>query len=335
MDEVSSQAYEKMVGAYVNSGSTIVTSEYTPLGAINNPLKRGVQALALTDIDFFRRLAQTAMAVELYYPPGINWQIINEVPAFTDMLGLDPEYALAFHNQSLEVVKQINQTADREVIVLTKMDDYLWGTPEREKNWQAYQSQAHQSTQEVLSDSAHPEHQAFNETIDLFTYPMATCINPFNHPSTENMTLTEISAVYEALRTQTASQIKGVSIIENSSSEAEPLNKKQEELLVWLMSKGRDMAIQYRITMEARECLEPFKKLNTAVKYTMVSKRNKPVLLPNSGRGATFPAHGEPVFLADGTVTPRPALAILSDSDNYTAWMSQTTGDILYFTENS
>jgi hypothetical protein len=46
------------------------------------------------------------------------------------------------------------------------------------------------------------------------------------------------------------------------------------------------------------------------IKHTMVTKRDKLVLYPNSGRGAYFPAHGEPVLVRPRDPRQRTAVTV-------------------------
>jgi hypothetical protein len=91
--------------------------------------------------------------------------------------------------------------------------------------------------------------------------------------------------------------------------------------------------------MDCRDELPAFAEVvppNT-IKYTMVTKRDKLVLYPNSGRGAYFPAHGEPVLVwprdprQRTTVTVRPWWQIAGAADQYIPMYVQGRDEPLYF----
>jgi hypothetical protein len=60
-----------------------------------------------------------------------------------------------------------------------------------------------------------------------------------------------------------------------------------------------DLTFRYRVTMDSWDELPAFAEELPAyaIRYTMVTKRDKLVLYPNSGQGANFPAHGEAVLV--------------------------------------
>jgi hypothetical protein len=99
--------------------------------------------------------------------------------------------------------------------------------------------------------------------------------------------------------------------------------------------------LQYRVTMDSRDALSAFAEAMPAdaIKYTMVTKRDKAVLYPNSGRGAKFPAHGEPVLLRPKdprqrtSVTVRPWWQIAGAPERYTPMYTDGREEPLYFEE--
>lgn len=333
MDSNSREQYIERIAKYIRQGQPIRASEYTPLTAIPNPLKRRTQSIALADIDFFRRLAEVAKSVELIYPPGLIWEVVNEVPAFVEAFKLDPSYVEEFHKASGEVVNAINHTYGQEVIHLSRMDDFLESDSE---GWNRYRTQKSSEMEALLSDQSHPDHKSLLREIEMFVYPMATCINPFSFEASRFLTINQIIAVYERLKLETGSVMRGVGM--GRASLTDDLSSHQMELLEWLKQRGRGLSFNYRLTMGAREVLPAFEPMNDTLKYTMVTKPNKPVLYPNSRRGPSFPAHGEPIaILSDKggwtTVTVKPWVTLLSNRKKYnnTAYVSSTTGDLLYF----
>lgn len=66
----------------IEQGVPIVASEYLPLVAISNPIKRNTQSSSLTEIDMMRRLSEVTQAIELNYPAGMRWLLDNEAPVF-------------------------------------------------------------------------------------------------------------------------------------------------------------------------------------------------------------------------------------------------------------
>ena len=95
--------------------------------------------------------------------------------------------------------------------------------------------------------------------------------------------------------------------------------------------------------MDCRDELPAFAEEVPAdsVRYTMVTKRDKLLLYPNSGRGAYFPAHGEPVLLRPRdprqrtAVTVRPWWQIAGAPDQYTPMYVDGRDEPLYFAEKT
>jgi hypothetical protein len=110
----------------IEQGKPIVASEYAPLVAISNPIKRNTQTPSLTEIDMLRRLSETAHAVELYYPPGMHWLLGNEATVFQGPhFGLPEVYVGQFHEQCQDLARLIDPEGRR----LTVFDqaDLNWG----------------------------------------------------------------------------------------------------------------------------------------------------------------------------------------------------------------
>jgi len=333
MDEATTEKYIAKIQQYIEKGEPIRASEYTPLIAIPNPLKRRTQQVTLAEIDFFRRLAEVSKAISLFYEPGLQWEVVNEIPAFSEAFNLKKEYVDAFHGDCQQIVEGINKIMGSPTIHLTRMDDYISGAnaPEFER----YKKQKLAMINEALSNNSHPQHDQVSKEIQTFAYPMATCINPLDCEAAQAMNVSEIVSVYEALRQETGSIVRGVGMGESISKET--FSREQYTLLDFLRKKGLELSINYRVTMDAREGLPSFDKLNDTVKYTMVTKANKPVLFPNSHRGPSFPAHGETILIPnDGgwpTVTVKPWIQVLTGKDefNTSPSISEVTNDVLYF----
>ncbi|HEY7417606.1 MAG TPA: hypothetical protein VH593_20655, partial [Ktedonobacteraceae bacterium] len=101
------------------------------------------------------------------------------------------------------------------------------------------------------------------------------------------------------------------------------------------------LTFKYRVAMDSREVLPAFKEMipDYALPHTMVTKREKLVLYPNSGRGAYFPAHGEPVLkraresLQRTVVTVHPWWLIATESARYIPMYTPGREEPLYFEE--
>ena len=95
----------------------------------------------------------------------------------------------------------------------------------------------------------------------------------------------------------------------------------------------------YRTAMDAREELSSFLAFipKDAIAHTIISKPNKLVLFPNSGMGAFFPAHGEPVLQPETkpgertTVTVNPWWMIASQPNRYVPYFVPGREEPLYF----
>ena len=91
--------------------------------------------------------------------------------------------------------------------------------------------------------------------------------------------------------------------------------------------------------MDSREVLPSFKEIIPAyaLPHTMVTKRDKLVLYPNGGRGAYFPAHGEPVRAKESqqrtVVTVHPWWQIASEPQKYTPMYVPGREEPLYYEE--
>lgn len=334
MDEATTGHYVNIVRGFVAEQRPIEASEYTPLIAIPNPLKRITQSVAMSEVDFFRRLAEVSRTVELYYQPGMVWHVVNEAPAFLDSFGIEGDYADKFHEDCRRIVDAVNHAHGRDVIRLSRMDEFLWGDEDRNSLWEEYRNTRGAEIDRVLKDPSLPESEALRKEVNMFTYPMATCLDPFSSPFSEGLSVREIIDVYERLKTETGSQMRGIGM--GKTKKDETLSGQQTALLERLRVRGTELAVNYRLTMGARDVLPSFRPIDNTVKYTMVTKPNKPVLYPNSGRGPSFPAHGEPVLTLRGewsTVMVEPYVTLLSNRKitPNTAVFSRQTGDVLYF----
>ncbi|MBI4004725.1 hypothetical protein HY358_01150 [Candidatus Roizmanbacteria bacterium] len=344
MSEATRAAHIEKVATAMRQGIPIEASEYTPLIAIGNPLKRSTQQVAMAEIDFIRRLAEISKAVETLYPPGLHWSVINEVPAFNHsaMLNIDPGYIDQFH----EAMRDIAQRIDPEgrFISVLRLDDLLWGTPRRRDAWRSYYQKTWTDVQKALNDPTHPQHAVVSGEINTFIYPMSTCTNPYQFEAAGRLPIDKIVEAYGEVKRRTGSVIRGVGLTAENGNGLHPINTDQQALVEQLLERGRQMALIYRITMNARSVLPTFETAfpKHTVAYTMVTKQEKPVLYPNSGRGPYFPAHGEPVMIKQAnpklqqrtTVTVRPWWLIAANADRYIPVYERTDSDEpLYFEE--
>jgi hypothetical protein len=146
--------------------------------------------------------------------------------------------------------------------------------------------------------------------------------------------------VYAAIKQETGSVIRGVGSI-GEKSEVRPLSPGQQELKKTLLSWALNLTFKYRVAMDSREVLPAFKEIipEYALPHTMVTKRDKLVLYPNSGRGAYFPAHGEPVLKRAKedqqrtVVTVKPWWQIASEPSKYLPMYTPGRKEPLYFEE--
>lgn len=341
MSAEAKQWYIDKVAFAIQHGVPVEISQYTPLAAINNPLKRFTQSPAMAEVDFVRRLAEIAHAVKMIYPKGLHWTIINEVPAFghTAMLNFRSEYVDRFHREVEAMIKLID--TESSTITLLRLDNLLWGTPERQRAWQSYYQETREKLEKTLTDTSHPDHEKAVDEIATFVYPMSTCTDPYQFPVARSLRINDIVRAYAHVRAGTGSKIRGVGL-SAGNGDGEELTADQRELADLLIERGRQMAMIYRLTMNSRGVLPVFKEVvpEHALPFTMVTKTDKPVLYPNSGRGAYFPAHGEPVLLRSAdphqrtTVTVRPWWHIASHADRYIPVFDPTNAEEpLYFEE--
>lgn len=341
MSPETRKEYVDKVKYSIDNGVQIVATEYIPLAAIGNPLKRNTQGVALAEIDFMRRLAEISKAVEMYYKPGLIWIVGNEVPAFhgTDMLNLSKEYVDQFHAESTQLMRKIDPEGKR--LTMLNLADMLWGTPKRQQDWMRYKKEKDSQMRDAFDNANHPQHAQITDSIRTFSYPMATCINPYMFEAADSLTTAEVIQVYSALKQITGSEIRGVGVSNEEGVSVQQLSPQQKELLRNLQNRGLGMAFNYRATMDSRDVLPAFKEVIPlhAITYTMVTKREKPVLYPNSGRGAYFPAHGEPVLIRPHgptqrtVVTVRPWWQIATQTERYQPMYTEGRNEPLYFEE--
>lgn len=339
MSPASRAAHIEKVAYAIEQGLPIEASQYTPFAAIGNPLKRETQNPTLAEVDMIRRLADVCASVELIYPPGLHWHVTNEVPAFqgTDMLDLDTRYVDRFHNEIARIVHAVDP--QNKLITLHRLDTFLQGDRQKTAAWQNYWTEASATMDAILNDSTHPQHDSTIRELTTFAYPMATCTNPYRFEVARHLTSQEIMEVYQAIRSHTQSEIRGVSLEESENEQTTKLNSMQQQLFQQLLDRGLQMARTYRITMGSREYLKAFSDVLPpyTVAYTMVTKKDKPVLYPNSGRGAYFPAHGEPILVPSSqrhqrsTVTVRPAHQVTSSTSYKPVKDPRDSNNVLYW----
>jgi len=180
---------------------------------------------------------------------------------------------------------------------------------------------------------------ATKQYIDTYIYPMATCISPYQFEAAHELSIRQIAEVYEALKQSRGSAIRGVGSLEERASTPTVLTPAQDRLLADLEDKSLALTYQYRVTMDSRDELPAFHEFipPDTIKYTMVTKRDKLVLYPNSGPGAYFPAHGEPVLVRPRdprqrtAVTVRPWCHIAGAAEQYTPMYVDGRDEPLYF----
>lgn len=301
------EAYITKVQYAIDHQLPIEASQYAPLIAIGNPLKRVSQQPGLADIDMIRRLANVSLSVELVYPPGLRWTLVNEVPAFQapEMLNLDSRYVDNFHRETARLVQLIDPSGKR--IRLMKMTDFLTADNEKRRVWEAYREAKMTEINDALHNPANPLHQATTAEIMTFAYPMATCTNPYQFEAAYGLSTQQVTEVYEAIKNYTHSEVGGVGLSANgASTTVDSLSPQARALFHELLARGIEMAKIYRVTMSSRDVLRAFKDTISphTVAYTMVTKSDKMVLHPNSGHGAFFPAHGEAVLIPPHVTNP-------------------------------
>jgi hypothetical protein len=325
----------------IEQGLPITATEYLPLVAISNPIKRNTQAPSLSEVDVMRRLAEVSHAVELHYPAGMRWLLGNEAPAFQGPnFGLSPAYVDQFQNDCFEIMRLVDPTGAR--LGMFDSSKLLWGTPARREQWEAYEAQQLAQWRQAYADPKHPAHEQITQYLDTYVYPMATCISPYQFEAAHELSIRQIAEVYGALKDKTGSAIRGVGVLSEQAAQPTDLAPAQQQLLSELHATGLNLAFQYRVAMDSRDELPAFKEVipDYAIGYTMVTKREKLVLYPNSGRGAYFPAHGEPVLVRPKeskqrtVVTVRPWWQIASQPERYLPMYVEGRDEPLYFAED-
>jgi hypothetical protein len=342
LSEEARQAYIDKVTYAVERNESIIASEYVPLVAIGNPIKRNTQGVGLAEVDFFRRLTEISRAVELYYEPGMRWLIGNEAPAFQGPEFHLPEgYVQQFHADCEAIAQRIDPKGQR--LELFNLANVLWDTDEHKAQWVAYEQVKVAALREAYSHSNHPEHEDVVRYMRTFTYPMTTCINPYHFDSAEGLSSGDVAEVYAALKTSLNSNIRGVGASAGHEISVEDLSSQQKALLQDLQQWGHEITFKYRTVMDSRAVLPAFDNVipQHTLAHTIVTKRDKLVLYPNSGRGAYFPAHGEPVLLPAqdsgqrSAVTVRPWWQIASNAAQYEPVYLNDGNEPFYFQERS
>lgn len=318
----------------------LTATQYMPLVAIGNPIKRNTQSAALAELDVMRRLSEIAQAVEMFYTPGMVWLIGNEAPAFQGPgFNLPGSYIEQFHNDCVELARLVDPTGKR--IVLFDEAEMLWGTPERRAQWEQFEAAKYTELRKAYDNPQHPNHRDIEVYITTYIYPMSTCIDPYRFEAAQGMSAREVAEVYAAIKQETGSVIRGVGSLATKGHASQELSLAQQELKKTLLSWALDLTYKYRVAMESREELPSFKEMVPvyALPHTMVTKREKLVLYPNSGRGAYFPAHGEPVLKRAKeskqrtAVTVHPWWQIAAEPEKYMPMYVAGRKEPLYFEE--
>jgi hypothetical protein len=333
------QAYTDNIVYSIERGLPLTATQYMPLVAIGNPIKRNTQSAALAELDVMRRLSEIAQAVEMFYPAGMVWLIGNEAPAFQGPgFNLSGSYIRQFHDDCAAMAHQVDPQGKR--IVLFDEAEMLWGTPERKEQWEAFEKVRYTELREAYDSPNHPQHREIEIYLTTYVYPMSTCVDPYRFEAAKGMSAREVSEVYAAIKQETGSVIRGVGSM-SEKSEAHSLTTAQQELEKTLLAWALDLTFKYRVAMDSREVLPAFKEIipGHALPHTMVTKRDKLVLYPNGGRGAYFPAHGEPVLKRAKedrqrtVVTVKPWWQLVSEPSKYLPMYTPGRDEPLYFEE--
>jgi len=339
LSEAKRQQYIDNIVFSIEHSLPLTATQYMPLVAIGNPIKRNTQSAALAELDVLRRLSEIAQAVEMFYAPGVVWLIGNEAPAFQgpgfNLLG---SYIEQFYTDCVTMARLVDPEGKR--IVLFDEAEMLWGTPERKEQWEAFEKARYTELREAYDHSEHPNHREIEVYITTYIYPMSTCVDPYRFEAAKGMSARAVSEVYAAIRRETGSVIRGVGSLGDKEQTA-ALTPAQQELKQTLLAWALDLTFKYRVAMDSREILPAFKEIIPAyaLPHTMVTKREKLVLYPNGGRGAYFPAHGEPVLKRAKednqrtVVTVHPWWQIASDKEKYMPMYTPGREEPLYFEE--
>ncbi len=310
-----------------------------PLIAIGNPIKRNTQNAALAELDVVRRLSEISQAVEMFYAPGMVWLIGNEAPAFQGPgFNFSGSQIEQFHNDCATMTHYVDPEGKR--IILFDEAEMLWGTSERKEQWEAFERAKMAELREVYENPDHSNHREIEIYLTTYVYPMATCIDPYRFEAAKGMTAREVSEVYAAIKQETGSVIRGVGSLSDKDKFV-ALTSAQQALKQTLLTWELDLTFKYRIAMDSRDVLPSFKEIipHYALPHTMVTKPEKLVLYPNSGRGAYFPAHGEPVLKRAResrqrtVVTVHPWWQIASEPGKYRPMYVPEREEPLYFEE--
>lgn len=340
LSEARRQQYIEHMVYSIEHGFPLTATQYMPLVAIGNPIKRNTQSPALAELDVMRRLSEIAQAVEMFYAPGMTWLIGNEAPAFQGPgFNLPGSYIEQFHADCVVMAHLVDPPGKR--IVLFDEAEMLWGTPERKRQWEQFEAAKYAELREAYDNPNHPNHRDIEVYLTTYIYPMSTCVNPYRFEAAEGMTAREVAEVYAAIKQETGSVIRGVGSLGAKADVLQELSPAQQELKQILLAWALDLTFKYRVAMDSREILPAFKEIipEYALPHTMVTKREKLVLYPNSGRGAYFPAHGEPVLKRAKeekqrtVVTVHPWWQIASEPEKYMPMYVAGRGEPLYFEE--
>lgn len=340
MSEKAREQYIRRIQFAVERGEPIIASEYMPWIAVPNPFKRVMQGQGLGEIDYFRRHAELSEAVRVFYQPGMQWLMFNEAPSFQGpRFKLDSDAVQKFHDDTVAIARLIDPQENS--LRMYKMADLLWGTAERKALWDEF-STAHMAKLELAyRDGQHKEHEETVKFLNTFIGPMAACINPFKLDAARGLTAEQILDVYVRLRQITNSELRGVDIGGENLAKEVKLEGQQKVLFEYLYDWAFQMTLLYRTALASRDALPAFKEIipTHAIGFTVTTKRDKAVIFGNSGKGAVFVPHGEPVLLRAkspferSTITIRPWYEIASHSDRYLPYYSPEREEPLYFEE--
>lgn len=339
LSDAKRQQYIDNITFSIESGLPLTATQYMPLVAIGNPIKRNTQSAALAELDVLRRLSEIAQAVEMFYPAGMVWLIGNEAPAFQGPgFNLSGRYIQQFHDDCTNMARLVDPSGKR--IVMFDEAEMLWGTPERKAQWEVFEKARLAELKGAYANPDHLDHREIEIYLTTYVYPMSTCVDPYRFEAAKGMSAREVSEVYAAIKQETGSVIRGVGSLGDKEKPVE-LTAAQQELKKTLLAWALDLTFKYRVAMDSREVLPAFKEIIPAhaLPHTMVTKREKMVLYPNSGRGAYFPAHGEPVLkrakesLQRTVVTVHPWWLIATEPKRYMPMYTPGREEPLYFEE--
>jgi hypothetical protein len=198
LSEAKRQQYIGNIIYSIDNGLPLTATQYMPLVAIGNPIKRNTQSAALAELDVMRRLSEIAQAVEMFHKPGMVWLIGNEAPAFQGPgFDLSGSYIQQFHDDCANMARQVDPEGKQ--IILFDEAEVLWGTSERKEQWEAFEQSKRAELEEAYRNPEHPNHREIEVYLTTYVYPMSTCVDPYRFEAAKGMSAREVSEVYAAI----------------------------------------------------------------------------------------------------------------------------------------